>query len=250
MKSSTAVSKVTYAFERCHPAHDAIVLARVDALARYLNWGKYDPTGEGKRAKKCWAKAFDRFRRMQKDPGWWQVSCPRQFVIANPEGILPNYKAPEPFGSPLPKHDIDLEKVRAELKSRVRAASLSEEEVALIREALARACEQRPLNNPAYINLVCLWLHLYENHQALKKLAKGNLKDHGWEYSSADEFNPSDAELGRTYQLDERTVAALRRGLYLLLRKRKGALSKGNPWHSFRAIGISMDGMLPALKTA
>jgi hypothetical protein len=37
MKSSTAVSEVIYPFERRHPAHDATVLARVDALARYLN---------------------------------------------------------------------------------------------------------------------------------------------------------------------------------------------------------------------
>jgi hypothetical protein len=36
----------------------------------------------------------------------------------------------------------------------------------------------------------------------------------------------------------------------LLLRKQKGAPSKMNPWHSFRAIGISTDGVKPALKAA
>ena len=209
MKSSTAVSEVIYALERRHPAHDATVLARVDALARYLNWGKYDPTGEGKRAKACWAKAYDRFRRMQKDPGWWQQSCHRQFAIANPEGVIPNYKEPEPFGSPLPKHHIDLEKLRAELKSRLSAARLSEEDVALIREALTHA-KQRPPNDPAYANLVCLWIALYEDHKALEKIAKGNLKGHGWEYSSADKFNRSDAELSRAEGIDERTVGAVR----------------------------------------
>jgi hypothetical protein len=250
MKSSSTASEVIYAFDRRHPAHDASVLARVDTLARYLNWGKYDPTGEGKRAKACWAKAYDRFRRMQKDPGWWQLSCPRQFAIANPEGVIPNYQEPEPFGSPLPKHPIDLEKLRAELKSRLSATRLSENDVALIRKVLTQACEQRPLNNPAHINLVCLWIALYEDHKALEKIAKGNLKGHGWEYSSADEFNRSDAELSRAEVIDERTVGAVRRGLYLLLRKRKGAPSKMDPWRSFRAIGISADGVLPELKIA
>ena len=234
-----------YAFDRRHPAHDATVLARVDALARYLNWGKYDPTGEGKRAKACWAKAYDRFRRMQKDPGWWQQSCPKQFVIANPEGVIPNYKVPEPSGSPLPKHDIDVEKVRAELKSRLGLASLPEEDVALIREALVHAYE-----HPAHINLVCLWIRLYEGHKALESIAKGDLKGHGWQYSSADDFNPSDAELSRAYHIDERAVAALRRGLYTLLRKRKGTPSKMNPWHSFGAIGILTDAVQPAFKAA
>jgi hypothetical protein len=238
MKSSTTVSEVIYAFDRRHPAHDASVLARVDALARYLNWGKYNPTGEGKRAKQCWADAYGRFVRMQKDPGWWQMSCPRQFAIANPDGIIPNYKEPEPFGSPLPKHDIDLEKIRAELKSRLDTASLCEEDVALIRKALV---VEPPLKSLAYINLVCLWMKLYNDHKKLEKIARGNLKGHGWEYSSADEFNPSDAELSCSYQLDEKTIGAFRRGLYVLLRKRKGAPSKGNPWHSFRTIGILPD---------
>ena len=153
----------------------------------------------------------------------------------------------DPFGSPLPKHHIDLEKVRAELKSRLDTTSLCAEDVALIRKALVVG---PPLKSPAYINLVCLWMKLYNDHKRLEKIARGNLKGHGWEYSSADEFNPSDAELGRSYELDEKTIGAFRRGLYLLLRKRKGAPSKGNPWHSFRAIGISTDGVLPALKTA
>jgi len=243
MKSSSTASEVIYGFDRRHPAHDASVLARVDALARYLNWGKYDPTAEEKRAKACWAKAYDRFKRMQKDPGWWQLSCPRQFAIANPEGVIPNYKEPEPFGSPLSKHDIDLEKIRAELKSRLDTTLLCAEDVALIRKALVVG---PPLKSPAYINLVCLWMKLYNDHKRLEKIARGNLKGHGWEYSSADEFNPSDAELGRSYGLDEKTIGAFRRGLYLLLRKRKGAPSKMNPWRSFRAIGISTDGLLTA----
>jgi hypothetical protein len=244
MKSSSTASEVIYAFDRRHPAHDASVLTRVDALARYLNWGKYDPTGEGKRARACWAKAYDKFRRMQKDPGWWQQSCPRQFAIASPEGVIPNYKEPEPFGSPLPKHDIDFEKVRAELKSRLSATSLSEEDVEVIRRVLTHSRENRPLK------LVSLWLALYKGHKALERIANGNLKGHGWGYSSADDFNPPDGELSRAYQIDERAVAAVRRGLYLLLRKRKGAPPKMNPWHSFRAIGILTDGVKPALKAA
>jgi hypothetical protein len=44
---------------------------------------------------------------------------------------------------------------------------------------------------------------LYEDHKSLEKIAKGNLKGHGWEYSSADEFNRSDAELSRAEGIDD-----------------------------------------------
>jgi hypothetical protein len=228
--------EVIYSDDRRHPAHDQAVLARVDALARYLNWNKYDPTGNGVHAKRCWAKAYDRFNRMQKDPAWWQLSCPRQFAIANPSGIIPNYKAPEPFGSPLPKHDIDVEKLRVELKRRLCSASLSKKDVTLIKNALQNYSEIGP-----NIELLLLWVGLYENHKALEKIARGNLKDHGWEYSGVEDFDPSDAELSKKHGLDEKTVSAIRRAMYILLRKRKGAPSKMNPRRSLLTLGIRAD---------
>jgi hypothetical protein len=238
MQSSETTSNVIYPIERCHPGHSTTVLARVDALARYLNRGKYDPTGEGVRPRKCWAKAYDRFRRIQRSPGWWQLFCPGQFAIANPNGeLIPNYKDPEPFGSPMPKGHIDVSKVLAELKSQISQASLSPRDVRLIKEALKRAREDRS----SHTNLVLLWVGLYDDYRALKRIAQGNLKDHGWEYSSADEFKPSDPELSASSRIDEKTVAAIRRGMYFMLRKRKGAPSKFDPTASFRAIGIEAE---------
>lgn len=235
MQSSGTISNVIYPSERCHPAHSSTVLARVDELARYLNRRKYDPTGHGVRPRKCWAKAYDRFSRMQRSPGWWQLFCPRQFAIANPTGeVIPNYKDPEPFGSPLPKERIDVKKIQAELRSRINRASLSPRDVELIKTVLKRARQDRSFHT----KLVCLWIALYDDYRALKKIANGNLKDHGWEYSSADEFKHSDAHLSLSSSINEKTVAAIRRGMYLMLRRRKGAPSKFDPQASFRAIGI------------
>jgi hypothetical protein len=238
MQSSGTTSNVTYPSERCHPAHSQDVLIRVDALARYLCWNKYDPTGDGKRARNCWAKAYDRFSRMQRSPHWWKLSCPRQFAIANPTGeVTSNYKDPEPFGSPLTKEPIDIEEIRAELKTQIGQTSLSPRDIRLIKGALKRSHEGSPFDN----KLIVLWVALYEDYTALKRIANGNLKDHGWEYSSADEFKHSDAQLSLSCGIDEKTVAAVRKGMYFMLRRRKGAPSKSDPQASFRAIGIEAE---------
>src|SRR5262245_31765686 len=93
---SSSPSQLITPWNRNHPAHTEAVLAKVDALALYINRGKYDPTGEGKRAKNCWYKAYDRFLRMQRSRWWWEMNCPIQLAIVDAVGgDIVNYKVPD-----------------------------------------------------------------------------------------------------------------------------------------------------------
>jgi hypothetical protein len=58
--------------ERHHPAHSAELVERIDALARYLGMGNYEPAashkGKLKRARRLWKAAYSNFQAMIRDP--------------------------------------------------------------------------------------------------------------------------------------------------------------------------------------
>jgi hypothetical protein len=60
--------------ERCHPAHSAELVERIDALARYLGMGSYEPTssrkGCRKRAHRLWKRAYGNYEAMLREPDW------------------------------------------------------------------------------------------------------------------------------------------------------------------------------------
>lgn len=87
--------------EREHPAHTAEVLERIDALARYLGRGNYEPTsshkGKLKRARRLWTEAWSNFQAMLREPDWWRANANNQWPIIFPADAQPlPAEAPEP----------------------------------------------------------------------------------------------------------------------------------------------------------
>ncbi len=74
--------------ERHHPAHSAELVERLDALARYLGFGNYEPTsshkGKLKRARRLWQQAHSNFQAMLREPDWWRENARNQWPIVFP----------------------------------------------------------------------------------------------------------------------------------------------------------------------
>lgn len=79
--------------EREHPAHTEELLARIDALARYLGRDNYEPTSshkaKRKRAHRLWTDAYKNFQAMLRDPKWWSVNARNQYPIVFPPNATP-----------------------------------------------------------------------------------------------------------------------------------------------------------------
>jgi hypothetical protein len=87
--------------ERHHPAHPAELVERIDALARYLGMGTYEPTashkGKLKRARRLWRAAYSNFQAMIREPEWWRANARNQWPIVFPPDAAPlPATAPEP----------------------------------------------------------------------------------------------------------------------------------------------------------
>ena len=78
--------------DREHPAHSAEFVVRIDALARYIGCGNYEPNsshgGRRKRASRLWHKAFGNYWMMLHDPDWWQANT-GQYAIVFPADVPP-----------------------------------------------------------------------------------------------------------------------------------------------------------------
>lgn len=216
--------------DRSHPGHTDLIRARLDELVRHISKGKCDPTHPGKRAKAWWAKAYSHFLNMQVNGDWWKQHQPQQYAIIHPEGGEPlDYRELNVAYPSLPKHDINVGKVRAALTARITGATVSPEDVKHIKAYLAS--DERYFEWP-------LWSDLCRNYKALQRIASGKLDGHGTEFSGASDFDPSVEELAAQYNLSASTVAALLSGLYVLVREQPAVWSESNPVISFRAIGI------------
>ena len=88
--------------EREHPGHSEILRERLDALARYLGHGNYEPSSRDarrlKRARRLWAHAYSNYRAMLSDPVWWRVHARNQYPIVFPPDTAPMPASiPDPF---------------------------------------------------------------------------------------------------------------------------------------------------------
>lgn len=87
--------------ERHHPAHTAELVERIDALARYLGIGNYEPTSshkaKRKRARRLWKQAYSNFQAMLREPDWWKANARNQWpIVFAPDAAPPPTTAPEP----------------------------------------------------------------------------------------------------------------------------------------------------------
>ena len=92
---------VVRANERHHPAHSAEFVERIDALARYLGFGNYEPTsshkGRRKRARRLWQHAYSNFQAMLREPDWWRSHASNQYPLVFPPDAPPlSAEAPRP----------------------------------------------------------------------------------------------------------------------------------------------------------
>lgn len=104
--------------EREHPAHSKELVKRIDALARYLGHGNYEPTARDlrklKRARRLWTRGYSNFREMLKQPEWWRTNARKQYPIIFPPDAapLPASVVPDPVyvngGSVLPYQPLRL----------------------------------------------------------------------------------------------------------------------------------------------
>ena len=226
---------------RNHPGHTDLIRARVDGLVRYLSHGKCDPAHPGKRARDWWAKAYGHLIKMHASPAWWKANQPKQYAIIYPEGGEPlDYRELNVAYLSLPKHPINVEKMRAELTTRIRSATLSPADMVQIRGYLRSY--DRDNDWP-------LWWDLVENYRVLQRIANGKLEGHSTEFGGASDFDPSLKELAAEYDLEVAMVSALRKGLYLLVRENIATLSERDPVKAFRTIGVEPE-RRPRRKTA
>jgi hypothetical protein len=79
--------------EREHPGHSEILRERLDALARYLGHGNYEPSSKDarrlRRARRLWARAYSNYCAMLSDPVWWRTNARNQYPIVFPADDIP-----------------------------------------------------------------------------------------------------------------------------------------------------------------